>query len=560
MAVKADDHVGNLYNYYMVIDGAENKSEHRDKYLAILAAVNVTDNAGARKLAADFIGRLFKFYPEEGERSIQALAQLCVDSDAAIKKSATETLVELCKVNATYVKRVADLLIQMFALAEPQSQESKGVQACLVKLLHIEPRQALEGLLDQIVTAQDVIRAPAIRFLKAKLGELPASANNTEIATLLIGEYKKILPDCSTEEFENLVGSLSAMKFFQTLHGGQMLVDVLVECMGTATPYTSLSAEQAERLITCCRLALPCFSRVIQSTKLVEYFCDHVIPTLSADTTDQEVLVLQVFAELCASTGDLKNYQANLGLVLQKLIELLPAAPTDPATFVEVQEQSLSKIKFSAIECLLCAFHLLGKRHQQFLGEPEQAASLALLKTKLQYLSSCMQLYGQKIQTLKLSGTDAEAIKKSEVTRRVITNIKSLILDLFHTPPHFKDSVHLSWKKDSSPSSLISEKQSGLGAGKIATRRKIGEVSNGNGAAAATTAATGGKIRTKYEPGTGRGAAAAAARSQRAKITTGSAPAADVAKLQARAERFGASLGSASNNDGTSRFIKTKKI
>jgi len=52
--------------------------------------------------------------------------------------------------------------------------------------------EALEGLLDQIVTAEDVIRQPAIRFLKAKLGELPASANNTEIATLLINEYKKV--------------------------------------------------------------------------------------------------------------------------------------------------------------------------------------------------------------------------------------------------------------------------------------------------------------------------------------------------------------------------------
>ena len=53
--------------------------------------------------------------------------------------------------------------------------------------------------------------------------------------------YLQILPDCTAEEFENLVGSLSSMKFFQTLHGGQMLVDVLVECMGTQTPYATLT-------------------------------------------------------------------------------------------------------------------------------------------------------------------------------------------------------------------------------------------------------------------------------------------------------------------------------
>jgi Ca2+-binding EF-hand superfamily protein len=51
----------------------------------------VKDNPGARKLSADFIGRLFKYFPEEGERSIQALAQLCVDSDAAVRNSTKKT-------------------------------------------------------------------------------------------------------------------------------------------------------------------------------------------------------------------------------------------------------------------------------------------------------------------------------------------------------------------------------------------------------------------------------------------------------------------------------------
>ena len=53
--------------------------------------------------------------------------------------------------------------------------------------------EALEGLLDQIVSAEDIIRKPAIAFLRTKLGELPPTANNTEIATLLITEYKKVI-------------------------------------------------------------------------------------------------------------------------------------------------------------------------------------------------------------------------------------------------------------------------------------------------------------------------------------------------------------------------------
>lgn len=556
MALKAADPVASLYENFMSIDGAESKAEHRGKYLEILSAVNLKDNAGARKLSADFIGRLFKYYPEEGERSIQALAELCVDTDLAIRKSATETLVEICKVNSSYVKRVADLLIQMYGLADVN--EVKGLQQCLVKLLKLEPKQALEGLLDQIVSAEDIIRKPAIAFLRTKLGELPPTANNTEIATLLITEYKKILPEATAEEFENLVGSLSTMKFFQTLTGGQMLVDVLVDCMGTKTPYASLTPERAERLIACCRHALPLFSRIIQSTKLVEYFCDHIIPSISMDTMETNVPVLQVCAELCSSVGELKNYQANLGGILQKLLDALPSAPVDVPAALE-SEQELPKLHFSAVECLLCAFHLLGKRHPQFMTE--NAAQIQLLRSKLQYFSSCMQIYTQNHSGKE---TDAEAIKRAEIIRRTSANIKSLILDLFHNPPHFKDAIHLSWKKENIGTAVCSEREpitfTGDTAlttgGKVPTKRKTANGANGS---------TGGSnIRSKFpylsSPGQEQ-AGRQKTSNTRTKISL-NAPAADQSKLEARAKRFGGASAVAASAavDGTNRFVKTKKI
>lgn len=61
-----------------------------------------------------------------------------------IRKAGTETLVEICRVNPSYVKRVADLLIQMYGLAD--ATESKGLQQCLVKLLKIEPRRKQETM------------------------------------------------------------------------------------------------------------------------------------------------------------------------------------------------------------------------------------------------------------------------------------------------------------------------------------------------------------------------------------------------------------------------------
>ncbi|GAU88116.1 hypothetical protein RvY_00871 [Ramazzottius varieornatus] len=551
MALKAADPVASLYENFMAIDSAESKPEHRGKYLEILSAVNLKDNTGAKKLSADFIGRLFKYYPEEGERSIQALAELCVDTDLAIRKSATETLVEICKINPSYVKRVADLLIQMYGLADVN--EVKGLQQCLVKLLKLEPKQALEGLLDQIVSAEDIIRKPAIMFLRTKLGELPPTANNTEIATLLITEYKKILPEATAEEFENLVGSLATMKFFQTLTGGQMLVDVLVDCMGTKTPYASLTPARAERLIACCRHALPLFSRIIQSTKLVEYFCDHIIPSISVDTVETNVPVLQVFAELCSSVGELKNYQGNLGGILQKLLDVLPSAPVDTSMDTE---HELPPLHFAAVECLLCAFHLLGKRHPQFITE--NAAQFQLLRSKLQYFSSCMQLYMQKSFGKE---SDADAIKRAEATRRTTANIKSHILEFFHNPPHFKDTIHLSWKKENA-GAVSSEREpithsstTATAGGKIRTKRITSDANGSSG---------GSNIRANkfpYLSGNGQGQQKTAGSNTRTKISL-NAPAADQTKLEARAKRFGGAQAVAASAavDGTNRFVKTKKI
>ena len=67
---------------------------------------------------------------------------------------------------------------------------------------------------------------------------------------------------------------------------------------------------------------------------------------------------------------------------------------------------------------------------------------------RLKFLSSCMQLYLQSIQTDKPGVGQTETAKKAEATRRVAANIKTLMLDLFHNPPSFKSAVHYSWKKE----------------------------------------------------------------------------------------------------------------
>ncbi|XP_055334614.1 apoptosis inhibitor 5-like [Paramacrobiotus metropolitanus] len=529
MAAQSADAVGTLYEYYMAIDGAAEDqkatTENRDKYAYILSAVYIKDNDGARQLSADFIGRLFKFFPNETERSVQALGQLCSDANPAIRKKAAETLVEVCNHKVEYVKRVADLLVQLFSIAD--ASESKGYQQCLIKLLQIEPRQALEGILDQVVTGEEQIRQPAIKFLRNKLGEIPSSANNSELANFLIQEYKKIIPDATLDELEQLIMSLFNMKVFQTVNGTQLLVGLLTDLASNGPPFGIKTTEQKERTITCCRLSLPSFGRVINSTKLVEYFCEQIIPYVIPDASEASLPTLQVFAELCSSVGELQNYKDNLRVVMSKLLEFLPPIGelADPET--------LPTLEFSAVECLLSALHALGKRHPQFFTEPEQADAFKDLQQRLQYFNSCMQLHMQKFAgaAQKLNTVDAE-LKKAETLRRITTNIKALILDLCRNPPHFKAPVHFSWKKESAGGDKA---QHARIESVVSTKRKTDE----------SNPVIPGKIRTKYAPGTGRITAVAGRAANKTSTLRPVASAADQAKLDARAKRFGTGAAAA---------------
>ena len=63
-----------------------------------------------------------------------------------------------------------------------------------------------------------------------------------------------------------------------------------------------------------------------------------------------------------------------------------------------------------------------------------------------------MQAYIKKLKEFLAGKTRAELLKDDHVVKttalKCVTNIQTLIRDLFHTPPIFKAKVTLSWKED----------------------------------------------------------------------------------------------------------------
>ncbi|CAG2056907.1 unnamed protein product [Timema podura] len=222
-------------------------------------------------------------------------------------------------------------------------------------------------------------------------------------------------------------------------------VSTILACFKLALPYFSVST-----ILACFKLALPYFSSQVNSTRFVSYVCEQVLPRLGEVKVQEEgsnpqLELLKLFAELCTHCGALDNADAKLDKIFNKLLDYMPLPPdTDP----ENPNQSEPRLEFSHVECLMYAYHRLGKQSPDTLTKDQDR--LKDFKLRLQYFARGIQGYIKKLREA-LHGKTAEELKTEENKIKVIalkttSNINTLIKDLFHSPPSFKSVISLSWK------------------------------------------------------------------------------------------------------------------
>nr|CAD7427285.1 unnamed protein product [Timema monikensis] len=222
-------------------------------------------------------------------------------------------------------------------------------------------------------------------------------------------------------------------------------VSTILACFKLALSYFSVST-----ILACFSVStiLACFS--VNSTRFVSYVCEQVLPRLGEVKVQEEgsnpqLELLKLFAELCTHCGALDNADAKLDKIFNKLLDYMPLPPdTDP----ENPNQSEPRLEFSHVECLMYAYHRLGKQSPDTLTKDQDR--LKDFKLRLQYFARGIQGYIKKLREA-LHGKTAEELKTEENKIKVIalkttSNINTLIKDLFHSPPSFKSVISLSWK------------------------------------------------------------------------------------------------------------------
>lgn len=446
------DNIEKLYkNYTILADAKEKIAEFEKEYLDSLAAVK--GSSQEKRLASQIISRFFKHFPLLANQAIDAQLDLCEDDDVAIRKQAIKDLPTLCKDNTDNLPKIADVLAQLLQTEDPS--ELSTVQTSLITLFKIDCKGTLGGLFYQINNGEEVVRDRAIKFLGAKVKTLPPSIFSKDAEELFMVESKKVLQDVTAEEFVTFMSMISSLKLAKTVSGHQQLVQIIADQADLDKDFDPKDLENIDRLMQCIKQAIPYFSSQVNSTQFVDYICSkvlkvlHEVPGPVDAGLDLQLELLKLLAEMSTHCGTIVDSTEKVGSVFNKLLEYMPL-PLADENAENGSTNGEPKLEFSYVECLMYAFHQLGKKHPEFLTAEEHADKLKDFKLRLQYFARGSQGYVKKLREALL-GKKGDALKSEEnkikvVALKTTSNINTLIRDLFHNPPSYKSVVSLSWK------------------------------------------------------------------------------------------------------------------
>ncbi|XP_069586779.1 apoptosis inhibitor 5-B-like [Ranitomeya imitator] len=342
--------VEELYrNYGILADAKDDVSQHKASYQVILDGVK--GGAKEKRLAAQFIPKFFKYFPELSDAALNAQLDLCEDEEVSIRRQAIKELSQFA--TGENLPRVADILAQL--LQSDDSAEFTLVNNALVSIFKMDAKGTLGGLFSQILQGEDIVRERAIKFLSSKLKTLPDDVMTKEVDDFIFSESKKVLYDVTGEEFVLFMKILSSLKNLQTVSGRQQLVDLVSEQAGLQqTPLNPADPDSVDRLLQCMRQAVPLFSKNVHSTKFVTHFCEHVLPILNtltspAEGIDVQLEVLKLLAEMSSFCGDMDKLESNLNKLFDKLLEYMPLPPEE-AENGENSANEEPKLQFSYVE------------------------------------------------------------------------------------------------------------------------------------------------------------------------------------------------------------------
>lgn len=116
--------------------------QHEKEYKEIIDAVKGTEKE--KRLASQFIGKFFKFFPTLADSAIDASLDLCEDENVQIRRQAIKDLPLLCKDSTEHTAKIGDILAQLLIVDDPL--ELQQVHMSLQQLMKYDAKGTLAGI------------------------------------------------------------------------------------------------------------------------------------------------------------------------------------------------------------------------------------------------------------------------------------------------------------------------------------------------------------------------------------------------------------------------------
>ncbi|KAI0088113.1 hypothetical protein BDY19DRAFT_211641 [Irpex rosettiformis] len=240
------------------------------------------------------------------EDILNAVYDLCEDLDSNIRKEGYAAITKVSTHLKKYVKRNADVLVQLLQSDEPD--EVKVVELQLVKHLDMNPTVTLNVLCDQVVPTEEVLdeeeqavrdrlRSLVIEFMRGRAKQniiRHATAGPTDpTVALLFDRVTDFISRLSPSDSEILVKDIM-LSLPGTGSGSERSKQLLLAILeATETTFQSESQNQTANLLTHTRHLMSLASYIALEKSLaspgeiVRFWCPNRISTVTAEDLDE---------------------------------------------------------------------------------------------------------------------------------------------------------------------------------------------------------------------------------------------------------------------------------
>ncbi|EKM48038.1 uncharacterized protein PHACADRAFT_214979 [Phanerochaete carnosa HHB-10118-sp] len=259
--------------------------QQKDTLKRLIDAVH-SSYSSLKTVAAQNIKYFIKDFPELEDDAINAVYDLCEDQDQKVRKDGYRAITSVSREQRKWVKRNADVLVQLLQSDEPE--EVEVVEQQLTEHLDMDPTATLGVLCDQVApqdeaadeeeqAIRDRLRGLVLSFMtgKAKRGIMERHANTHDSPAevmLVQGMYRAIakLPPADVEiVIKEVLLPLPSFSPPNALRGGELLNALMGEARSawksespqgsdrSSIPRTRFFLELAHEIIVDKRIAPP---------------------------------------------------------------------------------------------------------------------------------------------------------------------------------------------------------------------------------------------------------------------------------------------------------------